>query len=771
MFDLDYNSSPEIIDNSNLVFIDSQIDDFSTLISGIQDAEVIVLDSTKDGIAQITAALSQRQEISSLQIISHGHIGSLQLGITNLNINNLDNYAAELQQWSQHLTSDADILLYGCQVAAEANGQEFIQALSEITTADIAASKDLTGSIELGGDWDLEITTGEIETELNLDLASQESYQSLLAIPETELVVNFNFNDAEDVGRDSSPYGDRHEGILTNGAAWRLENEQFAGVVDFDGVDDYLAIANSEDLNLGTHAERSVSLWFKAEDTAVAGRKQVIYEEGGHLRGLNIYLDGGQLYVGGWNETESNWLGTYLSTDTVSADTWHHVTLVLDAEPDATQVQSEVLSAYLDGVEFGRGEGSQLWSHSAGIGIGGLYQTTKFHDATVYGSGVQGLAGSIADLKIYNQALNQTEISNLSALQPPQNLTPKTITADNHLFHYSGRVDWQEPQAPAFSYPGTAVEFKFTGTSLKVALAEDNWGGRNYVDVYLDGNTNPTTLQLEEGRDPVTYTIAEGLENKVHSALLIKRTDYLQGEFEFHGIEIDGELRPAAAESGKKIEVYGDSITAGAIVEYEQTGSQDPQGKNDHLTNAYHSFGSILAREYDAEISLVAQGGVPLVDGYGYWNEQTGAEAFYDKSKPLDNAPLWNFNNYQPDLVVIALGQNDSSSINLGKDLTSTEWKDRYKQFIANLRDKYPNSYFVGMFPNMYHDRQWDNFLTEAVAEYRTEANDKRVFSLITEQVTPGHPRISEQQAMADALKDLIEGNLTDNGFHWDVAD
>ena len=95
-----------------------------------------------------------------------------------------------------------------------------------------------------------------------------------------------------------------------------------------------------------------------------------------------------------------------------------------------------------------------------------------------------------------------------------------------------------------------------------------------------------------------------------------------------------------------------------------------------------------------------------MVDGYGYWNEQTGAEAFYDKSKPLDNAPLWNFNNYQPDLVVIALGQNDSSSINLGKDLTSTEWKDRYKQFIANLRDKYPNSYFVGMFPNMYHDRQ-----------------------------------------------------------------
>ena len=47
---------------------------------------------------------------------------------------------------------------------------------------------------------------------------------------------------------------------------------------------------------------------------------------------------------------------------------------------------------------------------------------------------------------------------------------------------------------------------------------------------------------------------------------------------------------------------------------------------------------------------------------------------------------------------------------------------------------------------------------------------DERVFSLIHEQITPGHPRISEQRQMADTLKESIDTTLTDNGFNWDVA-
>ena len=346
------------------------------------------------------------------------------------------------------------------------------------------------------------------------------------------------------------------------------------------------------------------------------------------------------------------------------------------------------------------------------------------------------------------------------------------IIPDRNNLKYPGRVNWKDPEAPIFSYPGTATEFNFTGTSLKIQLSEHNWGDKNYIDVYLDDNPKPVTIKLEGNwGKPLVYDIATDLENKPHRATIVKRNDFVTGHFQLHGIITDGELLPATPLSNRKIEVYGDSISAGAATEYEQTGVQDPDGNNDVYSNGYYSYASVLARNYDADLALIAQSGASLIDGYGFWHRGTGMEAFYNRIAPLDDAATWDFNNYQPDLVIVALGQNDSATIKLGEDMTAAEWKDRYKQFIANLRSQHPNAYFIGMFPNMYHNREWDGYLTEAIAEYRQENNDERVFSLIHEQVTPGHPRISEQQLMADTLQEFIDGTLIEEGFNWDLAD
>ena len=65
------------------------------------------------------------------------------------------------------------------------------------------------------------------------------------------------------------------------------------------------------------HAQRTISLWFRADDVSINSRNQVLYEEGGTTRGLNIYLKNGSLYVGGWNSSESGWSGTFLSSDQI----------------------------------------------------------------------------------------------------------------------------------------------------------------------------------------------------------------------------------------------------------------------------------------------------------------------------------------------------------------------------------------------------------------------------------------------------------------------
>lgn len=105
-------------------------------------------------------------------------------------------------------------------------------------------------------------------------------------------------------------------------------NSKAGKAVSFQG-DSVIQLENSKDINLGTHSERTISLWFQVNDAA-ADRKQVIYEEGGGARGLNIYVEDDLLYFGGWNSAESKWQGSWITTDKVTSGGWHHAALVLD---------------------------------------------------------------------------------------------------------------------------------------------------------------------------------------------------------------------------------------------------------------------------------------------------------------------------------------------------------------------------------------------------------------------------------------------------------
>ncbi|MEM9567636.1 MAG: DUF4347 domain-containing protein [Cyanobacteria bacterium P01_E01_bin.34] len=166
----------------NLLFVDASVDNIDTLISQVkQGTQVIVLDSQTDGISQITDALSDHQNVSSLSVVSHGDSGQLQLGSSSISSASLSTYRDELQSWQSALSTNADILFYGCNVAAGQQGEHFLNQLGQLTGADIAASTDLTGSAALGGDWELEYARGEIETESPFSPKLVQSYDSVLA--------------------------------------------------------------------------------------------------------------------------------------------------------------------------------------------------------------------------------------------------------------------------------------------------------------------------------------------------------------------------------------------------------------------------------------------------------------------------------------------------------------------------------------------------------------------------------------------------------------
>ena len=153
-----------------IVFLDTGVEDGQQLLAdllsrdGTNITQVHLIDSNSDGVDQIAQVLAGQQGIDAIHIISHGAAGQIQLGSGTLSTGSLDGYAGQLNDWGSALADAGDILIYGCDLAADAQGEALVNAIGILTGADVAASVDQTGHAAQGGDWDLEYRAGAVET-------------------------------------------------------------------------------------------------------------------------------------------------------------------------------------------------------------------------------------------------------------------------------------------------------------------------------------------------------------------------------------------------------------------------------------------------------------------------------------------------------------------------------------------------------------------------------------------------------------------------------
>ncbi|SDS85165.1 VCBS repeat-containing protein [Halopseudomonas sabulinigri] len=166
----------------HLVVIDSRVENHEQLAAQLpDDVQALIINGDQDGIAAITAALQQMQDVDSIQILSHGSAGQFNLGSSNITSSNLAGISDSLESWKSQLSETADIQLYGCRIGAGEAGQTLVAELARWTGADVAASADDTGSIAAGGDWELETRVGDIDKTLALDAAAVAAFDGLLA--------------------------------------------------------------------------------------------------------------------------------------------------------------------------------------------------------------------------------------------------------------------------------------------------------------------------------------------------------------------------------------------------------------------------------------------------------------------------------------------------------------------------------------------------------------------------------------------------------------
>ncbi|WP_277656879.1 DUF4347 domain-containing protein [Seleniivibrio woodruffii] len=134
------------------------------------NSEVFIINSELDALEQMAEILQDYSDLDALHIISHGSSGVINLGSVQLSDTNINEYSAVLSVIGSSLSEEGDILVYGCNVASGYEGKSLIASLAQATGADIAASEDLTGAADKGGDWVLEFRSAEI----NVDSVSAE---------------------------------------------------------------------------------------------------------------------------------------------------------------------------------------------------------------------------------------------------------------------------------------------------------------------------------------------------------------------------------------------------------------------------------------------------------------------------------------------------------------------------------------------------------------------------------------------------------------------
>lgn len=341
------------------------------------------------------------------------------------------------------------------------------------------------------------------------------------------------------------------------------------------------------------------------------------------------------------------------------------------------------------------------------------------------------------------------------------------IKPDDKCLQYCGRIDFSDAQAPEFVYPCSSIGVKVSGTSIKVIVTNKRAYWNNYLGYIIDGEQGKIQLPLTE--EKTVLTLAEGLEDRLHEVLIFKRQDSCH-TFRFYGLEIEegAEAQCPAPMPDRRIEVYGDSVSAGEVSEaVDYTGKEDPVHEGEY-SNSYYSYAWMTARKLKAQIHDIAQGGIALLHATGWFMEPDyiGLEETYDKLQyqpVLGPSRQWDFDRYRPHVVIVAIGQNDSHPDDyMALDYDGEKgrcWREHYKSFVHRLREVYPDAVIILATTLLNHDAAWDRAIGEVCSQLQEK--DAKVYHHMYRRNgcgTPGHLRISEAEEMAQELAEFIEG-------------
>ncbi len=317
----------------------------------------------------------------------------------------------------------------------------------------------------------------------------------------------------------------------------------------------------------------------------------------------------------------------------------------------------------------------------------------------------------------------------------------KFFAADHPYFQYTGRIDFTDAKAPRMWMAGAYINAKFEGSFCQVIIDDQvQWGSdHNYLEISIDGG-EPLRIKLDTIHNVITLPM---LKKGTHTIMISKGTEALIGYVVFKGLKCN-KLLQLPAKPFLKIEFFGDSITSGMGAETTSIPCGKGQWYDQH--SAWYSYASIVARNLNAEYHLTSESGIGLI--HSCCDKLYTMPQVFDKMDIAHDTLAWDFKRFQPDVVVICLGQNDGVQ-------DSAQFTSAYINFIKKLHAVYPNAKFVCLSSPMANDtlREALRDYLQAVKEYFKTSNEVTIGTHVFEkQYTKGcgdHPDVSDHQQIA----------------------
>lgn len=313
--------------------------------------------------------------------------------------------------------------------------------------------------------------------------------------------------------------------------------------------------------------------------------------------------------------------------------------------------------------------------------------------------------------------VTQPPITKPPVTEPPPPPPVGFLASIPQQYTLMGRFNLQNPNAPIMGWSNSAVGCNFTGTSIRVTLAESSTIDEDGVsadacyNAFIDGNQTPMIIATQPGAH--TYPIATNLVPGNHSLWLSKRTEWSDGQTQLINFEIDGNamyLTPPAHQT-RHLEFTGSSTFTGYeadLVFYDPTlgNTSVYNGFAPNIENAAASIPAYTANLLQADFTNISASGSGI-----YESEYDTSDNplrllpnLYAQTLPWQYATLgvantWTFSQWQANAVIICGGGDDlfNDDSNDGNFINPAGFITAYSNFVTYIRAQYPHALIVCM--------------------------------------------------------------------------